>query len=170
VLCCFDRIVITGTLPEIARAEAMARYLGVRGMCLFDYPRSAEPLREELRSHAERLAAEACLESEFIRHYKAFRKEERGKATLAARGEHRCISFRRWRPVLCIAPGMTSYSIRSVGSPPRARPTSSPSSWDANLPRPSAGRRIMIFTYMDPSLRVRWFTAMMLAAYRSYGQ
>ena len=59
VLGCFDRIVITGTLPEIAHAEAMARYLGVQGIRLFDYPRWAEPLREELRTHAERLAAEA---------------------------------------------------------------------------------------------------------------
>jgi len=65
-----DRIVITGTLPEIAHAEAMARYLGIRGMRLFDYPRWAEPLREQLRTHAERLAAEAGLEIEFIRHYK----------------------------------------------------------------------------------------------------
>jgi len=46
-------------------------------MRLFDYPRWAEPLREQLRTHAERLAAEAGLEIEFIRHYKAFRKEER---------------------------------------------------------------------------------------------
>ncbi len=111
VLGCFDRIVITGTLPEIAHAEAMARYLGIRGMRLFDYPRWAEPLREELRAHAERLAAEACLEIEFIRHYKAFRKEERVKAILAARGEHpglvhifsameACSSYRPWQDKL----------------------------------------------------------------------
>ena len=111
VLGCFDRIVITGTLPEIAHAEAMARYLGVRGMRLFDYPRWAEPLREALRTHAERLAAEACLEIEFIRHYKAFRKEERVKAILAARGEHpglvhifsameACPSYRPWHDKL----------------------------------------------------------------------
>jgi hypothetical protein len=111
VLSCFDRIVITGTLPEIAHAEAMARYLSTRGIRLFDYPRWAEPLREELRTHAERLAAEACLEIEFIRHYKAFRKEERVKAILAARGEHpglvhifsameACPSYRPWHDKL----------------------------------------------------------------------
>ena len=111
MLGCFDRIVITGTLPEIAHAEAMARYLGVRGMRLFDYPRWAEPLREALRTHAERLATEACLEIEFIRHYKAFRKEERVKGILAARGEHpglvhifsameACPSYRPWHDKL----------------------------------------------------------------------
>lgn len=65
----------------------MARYLSGRGIRLFDYPRWAEPLREVLRTHAERLAAEACLEIEFIRNYRAFRKEERIKAILALRGE-----------------------------------------------------------------------------------
>jgi len=119
VLGCFDRIVITGTLPEIAHAEAMARYLGVRGIRLFDYPRWAEPLREELRTHAERLAAEACLEIEFIRHYKAFRKEERVKAILATRGEQpglvhifsameACASYRPWHDKLRHTTGLKS--------------------------------------------------------------
>ena len=30
VLSCFDRVIITGTLPEIGYAEAMARYLSAR--------------------------------------------------------------------------------------------------------------------------------------------
>jgi len=46
VLDCFDRIILTGTLPEICHAEALARYLGSRGIRLFDYPRWAEPQQQ----------------------------------------------------------------------------------------------------------------------------
>jgi len=59
VLSCFDRVVITGTLPDIGHARAMAQWLGSQGIRLFDYPQWAAPLREELRQNAERLAAEA---------------------------------------------------------------------------------------------------------------
>ncbi len=74
VLECFDRIIITGTLPEICHAEALAHYLSSRGIRLFDYPRWAEPLRHELRAHAQGLATQAGLEIEFIRRHDAFRK------------------------------------------------------------------------------------------------
>ena len=74
---CFDRVVVTGTLPDIGHAGAMAQWLGAQGIRLFDYPRWAEPLREELRATAERLAAEAGLEIEFIRRHGDFRKEAR---------------------------------------------------------------------------------------------
>lgn len=87
VLSCFDRVVITGTLPDICHAEAMGGYLGYHKIRLFDYPRWAEPLREELRENAERLAAEAGLQIEFIRKLKAFRKEARIKEILAERGD-----------------------------------------------------------------------------------
>lgn len=87
VLSCFDRVVITGTLPDICHAEAMGGYLGYHKIRLFDYPRWAEPLREELRENAERLAAEAGLQIEFIRKLKAFRKEVRIQEILAKRGD-----------------------------------------------------------------------------------
>jgi len=106
VLSCFDRVVITGTLPDICYAEAMARYLSAQGVRLFDYPRWAEPFRDELRAHAERLAATHGLTIDFIQR-KDFRKEERIKAILAQRGQHPglvhifsamepCASFRPW--------------------------------------------------------------------------
>jgi len=107
VLSCFDRVVITGTLPDLCHAGAMAKYLGARNIRLFDYPRWAEPFRDELRAHAERLAQEAGLPIEFIRRVKDFRKEQRIKDILATRGEHPglvhifsamepCPSFRPW--------------------------------------------------------------------------
>src|SRR5215211_1030866 len=66
VLSCFDRVVITGTLPEICYAQAMSKHLTEQGVRLFDYTRWAEPLREEIRQHAERLAREAGFPIEFI--------------------------------------------------------------------------------------------------------
>lgn len=106
VLSCFDRIVITGTLTDICYADAMAAHLRARGVRLFDYPRWAEPFREEIRAHAERLAKENGLEIDFIRK-RDFRKEERVKLIVAKRGSHpglvhifaameSCPSFRPW--------------------------------------------------------------------------
>lgn len=106
-LSCFDRVVITGTLPDICHAKAMGGYLSYHDIRLFDYARWAEPLREELRENTERVAAEAGLRIEFISKSKAFRKEARIKEILAERGEHPglvhvfsamepCSSYRPW--------------------------------------------------------------------------
>ena len=65
VLSCFDRVVITGTFPDICHPRAMAAYLGARDIRLFDYARWAEPLRDEVRANAERLAAEAGVEIDY---------------------------------------------------------------------------------------------------------
>ena len=105
-LSCFDRVVITGTLTDICYAEAMARHLRVKGIRLFDYPLFAQPFREEIRAHAEKLAQENGLVIEFIRRNN-FRKEERIKAIVAKRGDHPglvhifsamepCSSFKPW--------------------------------------------------------------------------
>src|SRR5579871_2986704 len=83
VVSCYDRIVIMGTLPGVCYAEGMAAYLRSRGLRLFDYPRIAEPWREEIRQNAERLAQEHGLAIEFIRSVHAFRKEDRIRALLA---------------------------------------------------------------------------------------
>ena len=56
VISCFDRIVITGTLPEICHAGAMESLLRSKDIRLFDYTQFVEPLREEIRLHAEHLA------------------------------------------------------------------------------------------------------------------
>ncbi|HWR98643.1 MAG TPA: hypothetical protein VN317_09515 [Candidatus Methanoperedens sp.] len=106
VLSCFDRVVITGTIPDICHPGAMAAHLRSRGTRLFDFPRFAEPLRDEIRENAERIAQENGLTIEFIRR-NDFRKEERIKAIVAERGNHPglvhiysamepCPSFRPW--------------------------------------------------------------------------
>jgi len=63
VLSCFDRGVITGTLPDICHADAMARYLSAGGVRLFDYPRWAEPFRDELRAHTGQVPQVHVIES-----------------------------------------------------------------------------------------------------------
>jgi hypothetical protein len=106
VLSCFDRVVITGTLPDICYADAMSGHLRSKGIRIFDYTQFAEPLRDEIRLRAERLAQENGLEIEFIRK-KDFRKEERIKKIIAQRGNHpglvhifsaleACPSFKPW--------------------------------------------------------------------------
>ena len=49
VLSCYDRIVVTGTLPQVCYAEGMTAFLKARGVRIFDYPRFAEPLRDAIR-------------------------------------------------------------------------------------------------------------------------
>jgi hypothetical protein len=88
VISCYDRLIIMGTLPGVCYADGMASYLRAHDIRLFDYGRFVEPLREELRQNAERLAREAGLEIEFIRSVHAFRKEDRIRAILDQRGEH----------------------------------------------------------------------------------
>ena len=88
-LSCFDRIVITGTIPGWCHAEGMARYVTGLGVRLFDYAKQvAEPLRDEIVSTAKRVAQEHGLEIEYIRKSGAFRKEDRIQAILATRGTH----------------------------------------------------------------------------------
>src|ERR1039458_2855848 len=71
-LSCFDRIIVTGTIPGWCHAEGMSLHLTKQGMRLFDYTRFAEPLRDEVRANAEQLAQDNGIEIEFIR-----RSEER---------------------------------------------------------------------------------------------
>jgi hypothetical protein len=87
VLSCWDRVVITGTIPGICFAQGMTNYLYAHGIRIFDYAKWAEPLRNEIRENAERLALEAGIEIEFIRKNN-FRKEQRVRDILVKRGDH----------------------------------------------------------------------------------
>lgn len=87
VLSCGDRIWMFGRLPKICYAEGMTSYLYARKIRIFDYPRFAEPFREQLRENAERLAKENEIEIEFLGKRNE-RKEDRVKAVLAQRGNH----------------------------------------------------------------------------------
>ena len=87
VLSCYDRIVVTGTLPGVCYAQGMTAFLYARGIRIFDYPRFAEPLRDALRERAQELAQSAGIEIEHIA--KAhIRKEEVVAKVLERRGDH----------------------------------------------------------------------------------
>ena len=85
VLSCYDRIVITGTLPGACFADDMTSFLRSRGIRVFDYPQFALPLRERIRENAQALAAKhgAAIEHIAKAH---LRKEEVVAKVLAARG------------------------------------------------------------------------------------
>jgi len=55
ILSCFDRIILTGTIPGICYADGMSTLLRTKGIRIFDYTKWAEPLREEIRTNAEQL-------------------------------------------------------------------------------------------------------------------
>ena len=54
VLSCYDRIIVTGTLPGACYAGGMTSFLYAHGIRIFDYPRFAEPLRDCIRERAAR--------------------------------------------------------------------------------------------------------------------
>jgi hypothetical protein len=86
VLSCYDRLLITGTLPGACFAEGMTSFLRSRGIRIFDYPQFALPLRERIRANAQALAAEHGATIEHIA--KAhIRKEDVVAKVLAARGD-----------------------------------------------------------------------------------
>jgi hypothetical protein len=57
VLSCYDRIIVTGTLPGACYAKGMTAFLSAQQIRIFDYPRFAEPRRDRVR--AAELAAAA---------------------------------------------------------------------------------------------------------------
>jgi len=88
VLGCFDLVVVTGTLTEVAHPEAMAAVLHREGIRCFDLGQFAEPLRQRIRDHALELAREAGLEVEYLSRSKGVRKEDLVAKVLARRWHH----------------------------------------------------------------------------------
>jgi len=88
VLGCFDRIVITGSLPDCCHVDAMKTQLLKRKIRFFDYPKLVDPLRNRLHENAQALAQAAGVQVEAIRTFKRFRKEDRIAEILEKRGTH----------------------------------------------------------------------------------
>ena len=86
VLACYDRIVITGTLPGACFADGMTSFLYSRGIRIFDYPQFALPLRERIRTNAATLAAAHGATIEHIAKAHV-RKEDVVAKVLATRGD-----------------------------------------------------------------------------------
>ena len=86
MLSCYDRLVITGTLPVICYAAGMTGYLNAKGIRIFDYPEFAKTLRDRVRDRAATLAAEAGITIEHIAK-PHIRKEDVVARVLRQRGD-----------------------------------------------------------------------------------
>ena len=64
VLSCLDRVILTGTLPQICHSSGMTGYLYSQGVRIFDYAKFAEPFKESIRQNAEKLAKDNDIEIE----------------------------------------------------------------------------------------------------------
>jgi DNA-binding MarR family transcriptional regulator len=87
VLSCYDRLILTGTLPEISFSQGMTGYLYENGIKIFDYPKFAEPFKDSIRANAERIAQENGIEIEFIGKADV-RKESIISEKIRERGDH----------------------------------------------------------------------------------
>jgi hypothetical protein len=87
VLSCYDRMVVTGTLPGACYAQGMTAFLSAKGIRIFDYARFAEPLRDAIRARAQELAESSSVEIEHIRK-DHIRKEDVVAKVLARRGDY----------------------------------------------------------------------------------
>ena len=87
VLSCFDRMILTGTLPTICYSQGMTSYLYSKGVRIFDYPKFAEPFKDTLRANAEQVAKDNGIEIEFVAK-SHIRKEDLVKKVLDKRGTH----------------------------------------------------------------------------------
>lgn len=106
VLSCYDRVVITGTLPTVCYAEGMTRFLFANGIPIFKYPEFAMTLRERVREQAASVVAKAGITIEHISNSHV-RKEAVVAKVLEQRGDHpglvhvlsameACPSYRPW--------------------------------------------------------------------------
>lgn len=109
VLTCYDRLLITGTLPKVCFAQGMTALLYSLKVKIFDYPKWAEKFRDEVRLNAEALAKSSCVVIEHVRSSNA-RKEDMVEAVLNTRGRHHGLVH-----VLSAMEGCQTY--RPKGSP-----------------------------------------------------
>ncbi len=87
VLSCYDRIVITGTIPSICYAKGMTSYLYANDILIFEYPKFAEKLRDRLRENAAKVAKAAGVNIEHVT--KSYiRKEDIVAKAITRRGDH----------------------------------------------------------------------------------
>ena len=92
VLSCYDRIVITGTIPGICHAKGMTSFLYANGIRIFDYPQFAATLRDKVRENAAKVAEAAGVSIEHIS--KSYiRKEDIVAKAIAKRGDHPGLAY-----------------------------------------------------------------------------
>jgi hypothetical protein len=107
VLSCYDRIIITGTLPGVCYSQGMTSYLYAHQIRIFDYFKEfADPMRNRLRENAQAIAKAHGVEIEHVSNSN-LRKEDLVAKVLAQRGDHpglvhiisameRCSAYEPW--------------------------------------------------------------------------
>ena len=104
VLSCYDRIVITDTLPGVCYARGMTSYLYVHQIKVFDYAKEfADPLHNKIHDNAQMIAKAHGVAIEHVNN-SHLRKEDLVSKVLAQRGDHSDIVIfsRPWKRVLPI--------------------------------------------------------------------
>lgn len=107
ILSCYDRVIITGTLPGACYSQGMTSYLFAHQIKIFDYAKEfADPLRNMIRENAQSLAKAHGVEIEHVGNAD-LRKEDLVAKVLAQRGDHpglvhiisameRCSAYEPW--------------------------------------------------------------------------
>ena len=88
VVCCYDRILISGNAGVWGFADGMTSFLNANQIRIFDFPKFAETLNEKIRENTIQVAKNNNIEIEFIRKSGAFRKDDRIAAIIDERGNH----------------------------------------------------------------------------------
>lgn len=83
----YERLILTGSMPEISYGGGMSAYLNKRGIKIFDYAKFAEPFRDMIRSKIDLLVKESGVEVEYI-NKGGIRKEAVVCEVLKKRGDH----------------------------------------------------------------------------------
>ena len=84
---CYDRMIIQGYIPGWSHAEGMTGYLKANSIRIFDFSNFSQPLTEQVRQNAQRIADENGIEIEFIRKLRAFRKDDRIQEIISKTGK-----------------------------------------------------------------------------------
>lgn len=87
VLSSYDRLIISGTIPEICFSQGMTSYMYKKGLKIFDYPKFAEPFKGIIKANANRIAQENGISIEFMRK-SGIRKESIISEKIEKRGNH----------------------------------------------------------------------------------
>jgi len=115
VLSCYDRMIITGTLPGACYSGGMTSFLNSRHIRIFDYARLfADPWRERLRQCAHEIADAQNVSIEHV-NKSHIRKEDLIAQVIKQRGKcipGWCTFFQQWKRALPINPGMTKILTR----------------------------------------------------------
>ena len=87
IITCYDRMIIQGYIPGWSYADGMTAYLKSNDIRIFDFSNFSQPLTEQIRQNAKRIADENGIEIEFIRKLRAFRKDDRIQEIISESGK-----------------------------------------------------------------------------------